>query len=331
MTVRFSTSFRNIGSVDLKRNSRVRFDKILQPEEPVPQGHFKAQVPIEMLMSEIFDDTFDVQYNSTGVYYDPADYDGVQNVWFQSTLENNAFPGDTRFLDLVDENGVLYSTVSVTQGFPGMYTRVRAAFVPANIPHLYCLKTRAAPGGDSFEMDTYDGKILVDQDNATLTKVHVPMIAGDISTGGGAVDAAGDDQQLWCGQGAQAAYDYISGALFAPIPEWHQIFLLEKAKWQTVINWELEVNANTSYGNPGTGNGKAALFNLTTGLMVTGSELSWAANTPPVNKRIQWANNAVNFTDLDEFVVLFKTDTPHDFQGAIQPQLASLNVRLSLP
>lgn len=290
-----------------------------------------------MLMSEIFDDVFDVQYHSTGVYYDPADYDGIQNVWFQSTLENAAIPSDTRLLELVDENGVVYSSVPITSNGLGPpkaagYTRVRSlAFVPAPIPHLYMLKTLAAPGFDSLEMDTYDGKILVDQDLATKTKVHIPMISGDGSTGGGGVDALDDDRNLWCGQGAQAAYDYISTGGFVPIPEWHQIFLLEKAKWQTVIDWELEVNANTNWLGAGTGTGKAALFNLTTGLMVAGTEMTWPVGTDPTNKRIQFASNAVNFTDLNEFVVLFKTDTPHDFLGAIQPQLASLNVRLTLP
>jgi len=293
------------------------------------------QVPIDMVFSEIFGDDMESTYVATGVYYDPADYNGVVAVYFQATF-NNAFDTDYPIsIKIVDELGTEYATATILNANGANdYERTRSSsspieFVPDVVPRTYMVKTLGSGAGFNEYPDIYDAKILVEQVNASKTKIHIPLITGDASTGGLTGNEAENDKSLWSLTSPGTTYNYGSpgSSSLTPFPGWHNKIKVEKTKFATIDHWELEVVANTNYFTP-TGNSFAALFNVTTGQMVAGTELTFASGLGPTSQRVSFASDAANFTEGDEVAVHFKgASNGNNEQMAIS--LASLNVVLT--
>lgn len=309
MPVRLTTPRRAPGYADLKRDSRVKFDKIFRP---TVQGRFNAQIPLEMLITGVFDDDFDTDYYSQAVRYNPADYDGVVAGWFQGCFTNF----ENKTVSLIDENGVVYA--SVTSVGPTAFQRFRGAFTPDPVnAHTYRFFVPGDPL-DPFDLEFFDCKILIDQVNASKTKIQILLVADTTSFGGTGIGANENNQAAFAGTAASCAYDYeglpalLCGA--GTRRRCHNLFLKEEAKFATIISWELEVIGYHFQTVPCNclANCQAALFNATTGLQVTGAVVGpWFPGAVPANpelKFVSFANNALNFTDLDEFEVKFILD-----------------------
>jgi hypothetical protein len=274
-----------------------------------------AEIPLEMLGSWLFNDEFDVTYTCTEIEIDPADYPGLVEAWFELVVETHyaTYSGAERIadgyrIDLVDEDG----TVAATHLLLPPWTLPQRVRVPATLSSSkkkYYVKVWGYP--DTFaDVDLRTARVILKLVDTNRIRVQIPLFQGDGSTGGGGATAADDDFWAW-GQYvynptyAYAGWDGTDGY-------WWDLFLKTEANWQTVDHWTLEV-IGTLGASPYAyddadpivrGPFYVALFNKTTGLMVTGTEVSFdQTDKMPHRATIDFANDAANFTDGDEFEI----------------------------
>lgn len=305
MAIRFSQPVQNLASVDLKRDSRIKFDKV--PATGRVPGTFSGQVPLEMLISGLTDDKLTTDYYSQAVYIDPADYDGLVASWFQACLRVISAP---KSISLIDENGTVYQTITVV--VPTDYMRIRGGFTldPVN-PHFYRFLVPAAVPPHDGDLEFFDCKILLDVVNSNRVKIQILLTAGTEITGGFAGSPNENNRMTVADLAASFAYSFVGLPVViggpGTKPFFHNLILKDESKLATIESWELEVIAYHFQTVPCgcAANCKAALFNATTGSMVTGSEVGpWSPGAVPANperKVVMFSNNTPNFTDLDEF------------------------------
>lgn len=290
-----------------------------------------AEIPIEMTGSWFFAlDEFDTLYHSTEVEIDPADYPGLVEAWFEVIISlwapYDPYTGPNQHLYVVDEDGNIAAdlVLDLSPSAPGdgEYVRLRTSANLSPFKKKYCLMVP----GMSYDLDLgYDfrvARIILKVVDSNRIRVQIPLVHGDGSSAGGGDTS--EDNDFWAWGQFTAHPDYLYEWWDGTGGYWWNLFLKTEANWQTVDHWTLEVIGCLAYSpyyfapyEPITqGPMRAALFNKTTGLMVSGTEIVFSETDQiPRRKTIDFANNAVNFTDGDEFELRIKLDGGMDGDG----------------
>jgi hypothetical protein len=290
---------------------------------------FTGSVPLMMLSTSLFaDSSVARRWTATDMYVDPADYVKADNssaivaAWFEAKIldagpAGNGLGADT--LELIDDADTVVATIT-TDGIPGKGgVRYRVAFTALpTVAHTYRLRT----GTVNYYLEVKDAQIVLDVEDAYRVKVMAAMlVAGDESTGtaGFRTTEALDNLDVWCLNNSDTTYvagsvDYYGGSGERyTVGKW----LKEASKWATVDHWTFEAIAAQflflGAGGAASSNGNIALFNYTSGLQVTGTELTFTPGTS--RQSVDFADDATNFTDAAEFEPRFKVADTNETIG----------------
>src|SRR5881396_1017674 len=144
-------------------------------------GALTMSIPLEMVVAEIFDDAFQVDYTGTHLVLDPADYGGlsyISEARFEVVI-NTQFAHSTKSVKLVDGSGTVYATI--TQPSAAVYTRMSTTFTPASTATTYYVRIPQSTAGDELDMDIYEARIWLDLVNAPKAKIQILMGGDDQS------------------------------------------------------------------------------------------------------------------------------------------------------
>lgn len=308
-----------------------------KPATPLTSGLLLA-IPIEMAFVKYYENGQPTTWLATEREIDPADYPGLTGAYLE--MDSSADDPDVHSVDLVDEFGVVYATIDTTP--PVDNIRQTDTFVLNAAKRRYFLRT-TYNGVNWCELN-YRHARLVLEGNFTAAKISIPLVSGDESSPG-CTKEPGDPEEYsqlysYASRSSKTTYAYGDGGTTEIGNfEWNYvIFKKDESKFATIDHWELEIVG----GLIDTDIGYAALFNKTTGLMVAGSEISFViADNPwidfgymtissclPTRKVISIPNNAVNFTDGDEFELRIKAPNGTSWDTAFLLYAAIVWVKL---
>ncbi len=245
---------------------------------------------------EVFADVADQLYPAQ-VIYDPDDYPGQTSVRFRATfVRNNAVYEVAPVLNVVDENGTVYltPTLSYTLTATGNYegtVDVAITLDPVNA-HTYYLKiSKTSTIGGAFQVLV--PRLWIFMEESDEAKLQFPLLKGT------SFDLDGSYRIT------SATYVAFSTANSFSI-EPGTIFRKDAGKFDEVDYRQFYVVADKD-----TAAAAVALFNKTSGLMVTGTELTIAAGdtVTPAVYQVQFEDDAVNFTSAEDMEVRGKRTT----------------------
>lgn len=248
------------------------------------------EVPIELLtLGGTSLSASAVTESRASVYFDISNYDGTPTCYFEVVGYNkNASNAYNITLRDVTNSGDLIACSLPAAGSLG--TRVRsAAFTPnAGNNKLVVVIDQTEANND---LDLFTARIVVVQTAATKTRLQFPLLISYTQE----VD------------GATAAIDTTASASYAQtLLENYRYFNKMASSWGGVLaGWTLE---GTMRGSAAGQSGSIGLYNLTTGNLVTGAEIS-VTGTAIDFATASFANNAANFIDDDDFEVRIKSSS----------------------
>jgi hypothetical protein len=284
-----------------------------------PLENFLISVPLEMMFTKYFENESNTTWITTETRIDPADYSGIIDAWFEVMVDSGQTEAGHEF-KLVDETGYVYATIDCTTAHNGL-GRIREHFTLSAVARNYYVRMEYT-GPNWCASSTSRAMIVLDIVNPTITRIQIPLLDSNQSAPGCA--ATGEEQHDWpifvyayCGRYRRDEYGYDDGDTTGTSgnnPRQFVLFKKDELKWDTIDHWDLEVIG----GLWNLAEGRVALFNKTTNQMVAGSELIWQdGDSPfpaeliaywgpivgchPLRKTIRIENNAVNFTNGDEF------------------------------
>jgi hypothetical protein len=157
------------------------------------------------------------------------------------------------------------------------------------------------PASASATLNVRTGGIEIDVVNATKVRVQlIPFVMGNASSGGLLQDQEQNDYWAYALSTINSNYGY--SGIAGVTDDVFRIWLRDASKWATVDHFTHEVIAGTVVGDYDElcESGMYAVFNKTSGLQVTGTELTFTEQTP-TRKEIDFNGDAANFTDGNEF------------------------------
>lgn len=242
------------------------------------------EIPIEMIDKGVqADGATNLVWALSTTTLNTAAYDGSPRYFFEIVADNSADA------DLADETVNLRDSTnaikaSITVPAASFTTRLRVEFTPNTGTDTYKLNT---PGTGNYKV--YAARIIIQQTNATKTKIYIPLSSAAYS------NASTD---------TVAAVFSRSNAAYASDNDKLPVWLKEESAFATLAStspWTFEavISAHTCTGH-------ATLFNASTGNQVTESEVTHNTTTPTI-KSASFSNSASNFTDGSHFEVRLKT------------------------
>ena len=256
-------------------------------------GPTNIEVPIEMIDYGISSNVINLftSFERTRTPLDTTDYDGTAITYtFEIIATNSALLGSV--VNLVNSAGVAVAAVTVN-GLTNTPTRVRATFTPTAGSNDYRLQLPLTLLLNQITVTS--ARIIVNQVNATKTKVYVPLI-GDLATNVSNTDTVAVDTTTSTTYGQTTPLDYGVWRLD-----------LSKLSLATSTTNQFTFVASLQGGNLG-GSVSAALFNRTTGLAVTGAAVT-KAGTGFSLVQAAFGSTATNLTTLNEYEVRIRSST----------------------
>jgi hypothetical protein len=254
------------------------------------------EVPIEMIDLGLSSGTAARTFARSAVRLDAEHYDGA--TYYFEIVASNANQNYDYAVELIDvDNGnetrcskaVPYSTTTPT--------RLRTpAFTPASGNNEYQVRLSGTDLDD--ELKVYAARIIVVQNNATKTRIQIPLLSGPFDFTSNAPDASADDT------------DSITYA--QKYPDHFSLWKKDESVWGDIAPgtpWTLEAVFGTfrPYGGEPDGWTNLALFKRIdeeNSVQVAGTELTHGFEHGL--ETVDFANDAVNFDDLGEFEVKYK-------------------------
>jgi hypothetical protein len=273
-----------------------------------------AAIPLDMVTTALFwDAVVDTQYTSTQVRIDPADYPGMRSVTFVGKVDTLDSSDTAPVAEIVDETGTVYGTVTwEIQATDQDFAFATATFeISTSTAHYYMLNLLT---NNDTSAALVRGILYVNVIDTSRAGVQIPLLTGDISTGGGLGDESDNNEAAY----AQVADFDISGSYgygegFGDIGFY--TFTKDESLFDTIDEWQLRVNAWTAGMTAGQ-YGRVALFNKTTDTLVGMVEFIHT-DTSPSTKTLTIANDATNFTDGDDFEIrLLRSNTSTELRVA---------------
>lgn len=206
------------------------------------------QVPVEMIDRGLASDTLPITFDRSRTSLDTTQYDGVVTYNFE-IVATNVGAGVTVYL--VDSNDVVVGSIAVPGG-TASEKRFRNTFTPNAGADNYRLALPAT--GTTNDLKIYSARLLINQVNATKTKLYFPLLSSSQSP-------SNSDLGGYVLQTAATAY-------FSPSEA--SIYRRDTSRLLSLIDynaWELETITSASNNAYGT----IILNNRTTASNITGT------------------------------------------------------------
>lgn len=241
-------------------------------------GYISLQVTIELLDGAMSSSSASTLiFDRTTTSFDTNDYDGVSSYELEVIAVNT--DSSARLVAVVDEVGAVIGSVSV----PALTTdptRIRAVFTPNVGDDFY--RAQLDQTTSDGELIVYAVRFLVNQVNATKTKLYFPLLSSDQSPTSGDL----------------GAYLYSTAdELYQDFPN-ATAYQRMASKLKTIIDynaWELEVVASTT----GLAEGIFGLQNMDTSAIIEMTETRIVSNTMQVAS-VPFDEGAADFDGSNE-------------------------------
>src|SRR6266516_1463633 len=250
-----------------------------------------AEIPVTMGGSaiELYGDSVDATYTALGVPIDLADYHGFSAARWEIVYDSTG-ASIAHVVDLVDESGTVYASLSLPAGQD--HTRTEVNFTPSG-SHTYSVKIHGSLA-DPYALLLVTSTIWLKVVDSDRVRIQILLEDAHDGSGGAGVWDNGTTDNLKSYDMAITTTTYGNGGY--NLPRW----LWTAGAWS-----ELESITFSAVGRVTAGTGNVILRNVTTDQDVTDSELAITATTPTrVNASI--TASSVNFTNGDEFSIRVK-------------------------
>ncbi|MEZ0392038.1 MAG: hypothetical protein ACAH59_07490, partial [Pseudobdellovibrionaceae bacterium] len=248
------------------------------------------EVPIELVDKGLASRTTVATFERTRTSFNSDDYDGVVDRSFEIVASNA--DSVARSVQLLDSSGAVKATLSVPARSNNP-TRVRGAFAATSGASNYRLQLSAT--ASAGQLQVFAGRMLIRQENATQTKIYIPLTAG----------YRGDADSADTGAGALDKVNFLN--YFQNNTQHYSQYRKNSAAYDKVADgtpWTLEVVM--AAGGAGQ-TASAALINVSNNQAVAGSEISVTSSAPTLASA-SFADSAANFNDLQ--VIELQTKKP---------------------
>jgi len=284
-------------------------------------GHpgVNLEVPLEMVDLGISSSTAATTFTRSAIRLDADDYDGA--TYYFEFVGSNSNGNNDYAVELIDmDNGndsKCHETVPQGTATP---TRFRTeAFIPATGNNEYQVRLAGTELDD--ELKVYAARIVVVQNNATKTRIQIPLSSGPFNFSSNAPDASVDDTD--------------SITYTQRYPDHFSLWKKDESVWGDIASgtpWTLEAVFGTfkPYGGEPDGMTNLSLFKRIddeNAIQVVVTELTHGLNYGL--ESVDFANDADNFDDLGQFEVKYKLVPTGGFTYFSALARASLYVKLT--
>ncbi|MGZ3769859.1 MAG: hypothetical protein ACXVCP_09740 [Bdellovibrio sp.] len=237
-------------------------------------------VPIELLATGLASNTTTTTFERTQTNFNPQDYDGTVEYFFEVTAKNKS--NSAASVNLLDSSGSIIAGITVFQS--SVWTRLRTPVL--NSINQGALKVQLEGTTAASDLEVTAARLLVKQTGATKTKIYIPLVGG---FSGQTFNT--DDKTAMVDMGMNG-YDTINSS------HYYGLWRKNNAAFSEIDSgtpWTYEaVAAVESTG----GLAYTALYNYSKSLVLPQTELTTARTTPTLLS-VDFADNATNFNDQD--------------------------------
>jgi hypothetical protein len=250
------------------------------------------EVPIEMVDYTLSSSSASaILFERSRTSLNPGDYDGTISYYFEVIGQNT--DSVTRSVALIDAFGTTVATVS----FPSATTtstRVRTTFSPSGSNNNFRLQLDRTTANDQLLVQT--ARMLVNQQNATKTRIYIPLLHRQAS------DIARTDSLT--GVDTTTSTTYVT-----PTSDRFGYWTKNSSGWLNLASgtpWTLEAVLSTSNV---AGTASIALYNRNSSTIVKASEATVTATTAPQLVSKSFADLATGFNDTAVFDVRIRSSS----------------------
>lgn len=247
-------------------------------ESILRSGYLSLQVAIELTDSSLSSsDAMILEFDRTTTSFDTNDYDGVSS--YELEIIGSNLDAASRGVNLIDEAGLVVGTVSIPGSTLEM-TRIKAVVTPNVGADFYRLSLDATVANGDLIVG--GAKLLVNQVNATKTKLYFPLASSDASPSPDDVTA-----QIFS-TSSETYADFENALQFKRVAS-------ELSRIIDYNAWELEVVVSTT----NSAEAILGLENLNTGLIVETTETRFSSNSIQL-ARIPFDEGSAEFGMINE-------------------------------
>lgn len=246
------------------------------------------EVPIEMIDYGLSSSSSSaIVFDRAQIYLDSDDYD--EATYYFEIVASNGNASYDYDVDLYDVTG---SAVKATITIPksSSTTRFRStSWSPAdNTTRVYAVQTPQTASYNNVRIHT--ARVIVVQQNATKTRIQIPLLSGDYAT-------YSYSQDKYLAIANQTSYPAGVGSLIYSTYSKNTAVLADISGWSLEGLMRVGNAAKTAY---------AALWNVTDDVQVADSEVAHTGDTDITLVSVDFADNATNFDNADNFEVKFR-------------------------
>jgi adhesin/invasin len=280
------------------------------------QSNFKLQVPIEILDYGILAAANSAQtdWSRTQISLDTTAYDGTVTYSFEATCTNA--DSTARTLSLIDSKAT--ANVVSTLTFPAGTTTLTRLSNSFTIPGTYVspVKLRTPAIGTGGALTCYSARILVNQTNATKTRIYIPLTSGPSSA------AAADTTASITNGAIMTAASKSLGQ--GTNPDYFTLWTKNSAALSILDSttpWTFEAVAANSAG-------AKSVVGLATSAGATIGSITSANNTSPTQLTFTIADSAAGFSDGTTVKAVFastsKTNPTYLYKAGLWAKITAL-------
>lgn len=249
------------------------------------------EVPIEMVDYTLSSSAASaILFERSRTSLTPSDYDGTVSYYFEVVGQNT--DSVTRSVALVDAFGTTVATASLPSGTTSR--RVRTTFSPSGSNNNFRLQLDRTTSNDQLQVQA--ARMLVNQQNATKTRIYIPLLHRQAS------DIARTDSAT--GVDVTTSTTYVT-----PTSDRYGYWTKNSSAWLNLASgtpWTLEAVLSTSNA---AGTASIALYNRNAATIVTASEATVTATTAQQLVSKSFADSAAGFNDTAVFDVRIRSSS----------------------
>lgn len=248
------------------------------------------QVPYEIIDEGIASKTSLTNWVRSTFRLDTADFDGTVSYTFEIIAENAQAATKNVFIrEVGTTNDYATITVGASVTVPTRYT---ATFTPPAGSNDFFIRTAASASAGQLQI--YTARILINQVDATMTRIQIPMLNGLYN------QTIQNDHD---GEVDSTTSTSFTQNVATRYTVWKKDLTNMLDVSTAATAWDFETICDNTSG----GGARVELWNATDSTQVGGTEVGFSSVTPFYSV-VQISNTATNFHPLDYFTVRLKTD-----------------------